>query len=128
MISLIGKKLKPEIKKRWQKALGEYPQAQGKLRTPDGFCCLGVLGDLAVQDGLAHWNEYLELVVNDDYKEGMEFPECLLSWAFEDINLNTEDLASSTSFTYSKVGTSLAYDNDNGANFAQISQLIEDHF
>lgn len=127
MINLIGKKLKPEIKKRWQKALGEYPQAQGKLRTPDGFCCLGVLGDLAVQDGLATWNEYLELVL-DDHNEVMEFPECLLSWAFEDINLNTEDLASSTSFTYTESDKCLAYDNDNGASFAEISQLIEDHF
>ena len=127
MIKLIGKKLKPEIKKRWQKALGEYPQAQGKLRTPDGFCCLGVLGDLAVQDGLAHWNEYLELVVND-VEEDAEFPECLLSWAFEDIDLNTKYLATLTSFTYSEVGQCLAYDNDNGASFAEISQLIEENF
>jgi hypothetical protein len=127
MINLIGKKLKPEIKKRWQKALGEYPQAKNKLRTPDGFCCLGVLGDLAVKDGLATWNESLELVVND-YKEDIEFPECLLSWAFEDINLNTKDIPTSTSFEYTESGTSLAGDNDTGTSFAEISQLIEEHF
>lgn len=127
MINLIGKKLKPEIKKRWQKALGEYPQAQGKLRTPDGFCCLGVLGDLAVQDGLAHWNESLKLVVND-YEEDVEFPECLLSWAFQDIKFVTENLTTSTSFEYTESCKCLAKDNDTGSSFAEISQLIGEHF
>lgn len=34
--------------KRWIKALrsGKYDQARGRLRTPDGYCCLGVACDL----------------------------------------------------------------------------------
>lgn len=64
-----------QIYKRWVAALrsGEYKQAYGGLRdceygeyncetdTPTikqvyGFCCLGVLQDLAAKDGGAQWN------------------------------------------------------------------------
>lgn len=49
--------MKKAIKKRWVEALrsGEYEQGRMKLRNKgtesDTFCCLGVLCDLAVQDG-----------------------------------------------------------------------------
>lgn len=45
------------IKKRWQEALrsGDYKQTTGALRRSDGFCCLGVLCDLAVRDGVTAW-------------------------------------------------------------------------
>jgi len=34
-----------EVKQKWVDALrsGKYKQGQGYLRTPDGYCCLGVL-------------------------------------------------------------------------------------
>jgi hypothetical protein len=46
--------MNPEIKARWTAALrsGEYPQGTNYLRSEDGFCCLGVLCDLAVKDGI----------------------------------------------------------------------------
>jgi hypothetical protein len=46
--------MKADIKERWVAALrsGEYRQAEGYLRTEEGFCCLGVLCELAVQDGV----------------------------------------------------------------------------
>jgi hypothetical protein len=47
-----------EIKAQWVQALrsGEYKQGQGALRSDDNtYCCLGVLCDLAVKDGKAHW-------------------------------------------------------------------------
>lgn len=48
--------MREEIKAEWVAALrsGEYKQGQGVLRSRnDEFCCLGVLCDLAVKDGLA---------------------------------------------------------------------------
>lgn len=62
-----------EVYKLWVKALrsGKYKQAQGQLRDEDatesgwrgssdtftGFCCLGVLCDLAIKDGgMAPWD------------------------------------------------------------------------
>ena len=49
-----GLEMDPEIRARWVAALrsGEYEQAFNYLRTDDGFCCLGVLCELAVQDGV----------------------------------------------------------------------------
>lgn len=62
--------MNPDIKDRWTAALrsGEYPQTQGVLHrlvgdpkpactcglceAPVGFCCLGVLCELAVADGI----------------------------------------------------------------------------
>ncbi len=37
-------KLDPAFKAKWVAALrsGAYPQTKGKLRDPDGYCCLGV--------------------------------------------------------------------------------------
>jgi hypothetical protein len=38
-----------ELKQKWIAALrsGKYPQGTGYLQTADGFCCLGVLCDVA---------------------------------------------------------------------------------
>jgi hypothetical protein len=51
--------MKPEIKQRWVAALrsGKYKQGRKQLRFMDdnSFCCLGVLTDLAVQDGVCRW-------------------------------------------------------------------------
>lgn len=47
--------MKPEIKSKWLSALrsGDYKQVDGQLNKGDeGFCCLGVLCEIAVQDGV----------------------------------------------------------------------------
>lgn len=33
---------------------GEFPQGQRQLKTPKGYCCLGVASELAAQDGVVH--------------------------------------------------------------------------
>jgi hypothetical protein len=42
------------VAKKWVKALrsGKYSQAKGQLKTTEGYCCLGVLCDLAVKAGV----------------------------------------------------------------------------
>lgn len=52
--------MKKEIADRWVEALesGKYPQTKGRLRDSDGFCCLGVLCELAVADGVAKSEEH----------------------------------------------------------------------
>jgi hypothetical protein len=44
----------PEVRARWTAALRSetYLQGRGNLREFDTFCCLGVLCDLAVSDGV----------------------------------------------------------------------------
>jgi hypothetical protein len=50
-------KINPEIKELWCNTLesDEYTQAKGRLRNTNGFCCLGVLSDLAVKAGVQEW-------------------------------------------------------------------------
>lgn len=46
-----------QVKEMWVNALrsGDYNQATGKLRTPEGFCCLGVLTDLYAKEKNKEW-------------------------------------------------------------------------
>lgn len=43
-----------DVKREWTDALrsGEYQKARGYLRTNEGYCCLGVLCEVAVRHGI----------------------------------------------------------------------------
>ena len=51
--------MKEAIKDKWVSALlsGEYKQAKNTLNNGEGFCCLGVLCDLAAKEGIGEWNK-----------------------------------------------------------------------
>lgn len=54
-------KMRPEIKLLWLEALrgGAYEQTRSKLHDPDGgFCCLGVLCDLRMQQIGVQWDAH----------------------------------------------------------------------
>ena len=65
------------VQRQWVEALrsGKYKQAKKALRVGDGFCCLGVLCDLAQQAGVGKWEgaRFLEQVA--------ETPERVMQWA-----------------------------------------------
>lgn len=46
--------MNPDVKRRWVEALrsGRYQQTTGALNRGDSYCCLGVLTELAVEDGV----------------------------------------------------------------------------
>lgn len=46
----------PDVKRRWLEALrsGRYEQANGYLSINGGYCCLGVLCEVAVEDGVIY--------------------------------------------------------------------------
>lgn len=120
-------KLKPEIKARWLTALRSDKYTQGKynLRRQDKFCCLGVLGDLAVQDGLASWSE--DQLVVEDSCYGVLFPEQLLAWACES---NVTMAIAETNFplpgSEEDEGACLVYANDDlGQTFSETACLVE---
>ena len=60
--------MEAELKSRWTARLrsGEYRQGKGALRKlgkdSDSFCCLGVLCEIAVEDGKAHLSKQHEVV------------------------------------------------------------------
>jgi hypothetical protein len=134
--SLKGRKLKPEIKERWLKALPNYPRTRGTLRDSKGFCCLAVLGDLAVADGLATWEleheEYSLVVPSENRAERHLFPGCLLEWALEDSSgLNKEakyDFDYESSTLGSTLDNTLAIANDSNQTIEEISETIRTHY
>lgn len=126
--------MKPEIKARWVAALrsGEYQQGQGWLKMkeanggPVRHCCLGVLCELAVQDGVIEASTPLggevtifttEFIFDNKDKT---LPHSVMGWA----GLNDVD-----PFVYlgpSASESSLAELNDSGHDFNEIAYLIED--
>lgn len=104
-----------EPKQLWLAALrsGNFPQAQGRLKTTSGYCCLGVLCEIS---GLGHWTAInggdhdpdFKLDGTDSWEETMP-PDEVQQWA--GISHATAD--------------KLATMNDDGAPFKEIATYIE---
>jgi hypothetical protein len=74
-----------DIKKRWVDALrsGEYKQARNYLSAGDGYCCLGVLCEIAVQDGVVFKDDdtyFSKENPHNDYS-AEELPDAVRTWA-----------------------------------------------
>lgn len=103
--------MKAEWKKKWIAALrsGDYEQGSGQLRPSNiRYCCLGVLADLAVQEGIGEWSSH------GDYSFGGGLYDKLLPRNLEE-----------------RIGffilrqTDLVTMNDNGESFSRIADWIE---
>ena len=92
--------MNPEIRTRWVAALrsGDYKQGWGWLRSgSDEYCCLGVLCELAVEDGVIAPPSYSETSdghSSDAYSYGGKQatpPEPVLEWAgLEHLTISNE--------------------------------------
>jgi hypothetical protein len=120
--------MNPEIKDRWLRALrsGEYRQGRGRLKgtsTFDGsarYCCLGVLCELAVQDGVIPAPEETgprSLYGSDGELTWSDLPTSVAAWA----GLDDHDPAPAT-------GRKLSDRNDDGWSFEDLANLIEKDF
>lgn len=104
------KKMNPEWKEKWIKALrsGEYEQGVNRLKRDGKFCCLGVLCDIS---GMAEWegNAYMgnESILPYELAEKMG----ITPWG---------DLAFGLTF-----GLTLTHLNDSGRSFGDIADIIE---
>lgn len=116
--------MNPEIKSEWTTALrsGEYEQGTGMLRSADDkFCCLGVLCDLAVQNGVIPKPDVcFEDETAHEYLYGADqlggiLPSELVKWAGLE------------SHSPSVGGDNLSHLNDGGTPFPEIADLIERH-
>lgn len=113
-----------EVKQKWVKALrsGKYLQGYGFLAKNDRFCCLGVLCELAVLDGV------IEPPVAEDWygdtvrfyglsNEARTLPIEVAGWA---------GLPSANPVISTGTPTSLAGLNDSGKSFATIADAVEE--
>lgn len=113
--------MKPEIKQRWITALksDEYKQTQRYLKTQEGFCCLGVLTDLYLQEigDLWHPENDGDKICYSFNDCAMDLPQGVVEWA----GLACDD----PTVTINGVATELSALNDEGTNFQEIAKLIE---
>lgn len=79
--------MKTEIKERWIQKLesDRYDQTTGELRNDDGFCCLGILCEVAVEDGILTRAEEVGYTAPDrnggEYVENSVLPRVVVEWA-----------------------------------------------
>lgn len=125
--------MNPEIKERWIAKLesGEITQLQGILGNVDGErCCLGVLCDLAVEDGIIDPPRVTIRGTLNYEDNAAVLPESVAVWA---------GFSEPDSYRYNTNGgydgsedgifsNALSADNDNGVNFLGIAQKIRENF
>lgn len=76
--------MNPEIAQKWADALrsGEYNQGHDVLRGPDDtFCCLGVLCEIAVQDGVIPQPTFCESKYYLYDRSKSFLPNSVVTWA-----------------------------------------------
>ena len=127
--------MNPEVKTKWLEALrsGNYKQGQNYLhRGNDEFCCLGVLCDLAVQEGVVGrtfdpdvdgggaW-VYQDAEVRYSPSDAL-LPAPVVEWAGLD-HINPEVPTPDSDGT-----EALSALNDTGKSFGHIAQLIEVYY
>lgn len=141
--------MKSDIKERWISALesGSYSQTRGRLSDGDGFCCLGVLCEIAEQDQVVikrqvlGQNTYINKVDEGD-QDYVVLPKVVAEWSGiggdnpvfsvdpADLPDDARDQAESSEFTSDGFyTTSLADLNDGlGMNFTEIAQVVRKYF
>lgn len=122
-------KLKPEIKARWLAALrsGDYKQGRNYLRSRGTHCCLGVLCELAVQDGIAYWQPGVPdtLYTGKNYRSAI--PQCeIQKWARASDDCQDWELTGPSIPLY--VGQLTILNDTEQRSFASIADEIEKHW
>lgn len=136
--------MKPDIKAQWIAALrsGEYEQAHGTLRArlesresvreTYGYCCLGVLCDLASKAGIGSWDTLNTFQDNTGGFDATVLPPGVRRWA--GLSQDNPDIT-----LPDKLSTTLANLNDSGHegedgntysgpySFRQIADVIEQY-
>jgi hypothetical protein len=110
--------MNPEVKDQWVKALrsGEYEQTRNLLHRVDGgYCCLGVLSELAVQAGVI---PPARREKDDPHAWYYGPDECILP-------LPVENWAGLNGSSESATVGQLMRLNDKGDSFAIIADVIE---
>lgn len=119
--------MNPEVKAEWLAALrsGAYKQAQARLFDPEtgGYCCLGVLCDIAEKRGV------IKRRVDDDgivwFGNSYTVVEDRRVREWAGLDCSNPELPHVKGPDY--VSSSAAGHNDNGLSFAEIADLIEQH-
>ena len=125
-----------EVKEQWTAALrsGEYAQDKNYLRTNEGYCCLGVLCELAVKANVIPEPEQLNRMAVDGhyykYSGGAysTLPASVMLWAeLDDWNPKVPAPDGMVEDHIIDDQTTLAELNDLGYTFNEIADTIEEN-
>ena len=111
------------IKQKWIKRLrsDKYEQGEGKLKSNDKYCCLGVLCEIAVEEGIAEWREYnnKNYIISsiDTNISDTSLTRQLRGWAGIEVDDGLMLIAHNDK----------TFDLEPGFSFNEIAQLIEDY-
>lgn len=115
-------KMNPEVKAKWLERLRDgRRQVAGLLQTKNGQCCLGVLCEIAAEEGVVE-------VKKDDYayrygESIRALPPEVSEWAgLKGVNPSVEYRRTDEGFGFA----SLAKANDSGLSFNEIAKIIEE--
>jgi len=132
-------KMNTEVKQKWIDALrsGKYDQGSEKLRSVQGYCCLGVLCDLYSQEQDSEW-EFRGIAETNlqpqDYwyfdGESEFLPESVKEWAGlpaknPSVRVDVTEDEDDDDWFYNEEIANL---NDSGYTFNELSKLIEQQF
>lgn len=105
--------------KKWVEVLksGKFKQARNRLATEDGFCCLGVACEVAIENGV----EINKTIVATgrilyDHNETL-LPDSVRKW----LNLSS----CGSNYVTRNSAEQLTHDNDSGKTFTEIADIIE---
>lgn len=120
-------KMNPDVKVEWLTALRDGTREQGTqhLLADGKYCCLGVLCEVAANEGVVDsqphdevWNDDCSHVVVSFDGERTALPEDVQKWA---------SLALYGNVSYYTADQSLAWRNDAGESFESIADWIEEN-
>lgn len=131
-------KMNPEAKRLWLEALrsGKFKQVTEALKKNDGFCCLGVLCDVAIKHGVdGYWDtdDGSDIYVYPKYgdawigREEGTLPPPVREWAgLGDIYGDNPDVSIVSEVTGETRKYHLsALNDDEGYTFEQIADLVD---
>jgi len=138
--------MRADIKAEWVRRLrsGDYTQGKNQLAYQDEkgklhHCCLGVLCEMAAEDGIVDRLSaetmstimFRDKPIDGNYRsaESQILPRSVRSWAGLDTDVAafgpTDPANAKRPYDHRSC---LAEENDSGKTFAQIADLIEEHF
>lgn len=129
--------MNPDIKARWVQALrsGQYNQGHGllKRRESNHYCCLGVLCDIAVQEGVAaiveNETSYQDGVLYADLQGNVSkeaLPLGVAVWAGCSHDPEVTVIREKRDGRCYEEAENLTLLNDEGSTFAEIADWIEE--
>ena len=128
--------MKAEIKEQWLKDLrsGDFAQVEGSLSDGEGYCCLGVLCEQAVNAGVIGKiptdDEGVRYGTEDEFSFGA-LPQPVVEWAeLDSVDPAVEGEISYEDYQGDMVTETVNYNlsswnDEEHKNFAEIADLIE---